>query len=247
MLDVAQMRTGNMPDSPIAPHASSPTELRERIEAERRGAPFIIYRDADEKQQLFELRGTAPLTLGRGPRNDVMLTWDRGVSRVHAELAFVGGEWIVVDDGLSQNGTYVNGERVTGRRRIHDGDLLRLGETLIVFSAPLERRTEQTSALASTVPDAASLSPAQKQVLVALCRPFRYSGSFATPATNQEIGDELHYTVDTVKGHLRKLFDKFGLGDLPQNQKRAQLVWRAFQTGVVTPRDLWPPGEANGN
>lgn len=131
-------------------------------------------------------------------------------------------------------------------RRIHDGDALRFGETIVVFSAPLERNTDATSALASTVPDAASLSDTQKKVLVELCRPFRFSGSFATPATNQAIADELHLSVDAVKTHLRMLFQKFGIGELAQNQKRAQLVWRAFQTGVVTPRDLWPAGEEPG-
>lgn len=247
MLEMAQIRTGTMPDSPLAPHASTPTELRDRIEAERRGTPFIIYRDAENQQQLFALQDVKRLSLGRRPGNDVVLDWDRGVSRVHAVLELVGGEWTVVDDGLSQNGTYVNTERVTGRRRIHDGDALRLGETVIVFSAPFERNSEQTSAMSSSVPVAAALTATQRAVLVALCRPFRFSGSFATPATNQAIADELSYTIDTVKGHLRVLFRKFGIGDVPQNQKRSQLVWRAFQTGIVTPRDLWLPGEPNGH
>ena len=235
-----------MHESPIAPHASSPTELRERIEAERRGVPFLIYRGADGNQQLFELHGIDRLTIGRGTDNDVVVDGDRGVSRVHAELELVGGEWAVVDDGLSQNGTYLNGARVVGRKRVHDGDALRVGQTVIVFSSPFERQTEATSAVASTVPDAATLSDTQRKVLVALCRPFRTSGSFATPATNQEIADELYLSVDAVKTHLRVLFQKFGIAELPQNQKRAQLVWRAFQTGVVTPRDLWPAGEAEG-
>ena len=236
-----------MPESPIAPHASSPTELRDRIDAERRGTPFLIYRDGDGGQLLLELHDLDRVTIGRRPENHVALDWDRGVSRVHAELELVGGEWTVVDDGLSQNGTYVNGARVVGRKRIHDGDAVRVGETVIVFSAPLERHTDPTSALASTVPDAAALTDTQKKVLVALCRPFRFSGSFATPATNQEIANELYLSVDAVKTHLRVLFQKFGLGDLPQNQKRAQLVWRAFQTGVVNARDLWPADEASAD
>ena len=245
MLDVAQTRTGTMPDSPIAPHSSSPIELRERIEAERRGAPFLVYRDADERQQLVELHDKTRLTLGRGSGNDVMLAWDSRVSRVHAELIEVGGEWTIVDDGLSQNGTFVNETRVVGRRRIHDGNMLRLGETRIVFSAPFERQTAATSAHASTASDI-TLTDKQKEVLVALCRPLRAGGP-ATPATNKEIAAELHYELDTIKGHLRVLFQKFEIGDLPHNQKRTQLAWRAFQTGLVTPRDLWPAAEANGN
>ena len=46
------------------------------------------------------------------------LGWDTEVSRLHAQVEPVGSDWIVVDDGLSRNGTYVNGERVNGRRRL---------------------------------------------------------------------------------------------------------------------------------
>lgn len=85
---------------------------------------------------------------------------------------------------------------------------------------------------------AAGVSPAQKRVLVVLCRPFKDGAAFATPAGNQEIAAELHLSVDAVKTHLRALFDKFELGDVPQNQKRVALVQRALQSGLVSPRDL---------
>jgi pSer/pThr/pTyr-binding forkhead associated (FHA) protein len=69
---------------------------------------------------------------------DVALTWDPGVSRVHAELARLADDWTVVDDGLSRNGTFVNGERVEGRRRRFDGDILRCGETDLSFHSPFQ-------------------------------------------------------------------------------------------------------------
>jgi DNA-binding NarL/FixJ family response regulator len=75
-------------------------------------------------------------------------------------------------------------------------------------------------------------------VLVALCRPFKEGAAFATPATNQEIADELTLSVDAVKTHLRALFEKFGVGALPQNQKRVALVERALQSGLVSEREL---------
>ena len=55
------------------------------------------------------------------------MPWDPEMSRLHAELVRRAGEWTVSDDGLSQNGTWVNGLRLTGRRRLADGDLLRSG------------------------------------------------------------------------------------------------------------------------
>ena len=49
----------------------------------------------------------------------------------------MGNDWAVSDDGLSTNGTYCNGERVRGRRRLRDGDQLRVGRSLVAFRAPL--------------------------------------------------------------------------------------------------------------
>ena len=53
------------------------------------------------------------------------------------------------------------------------------------------------------------------------------------PATNKAIADEIHLSVDAVKAHLRVLFERFGLDDLPQNQKRARLAAVALVNGVV--------------
>ena len=46
---------------------------------------------------------------------------------MHAALERAGEEWTVVDDGLSHNGTFVAGERVTARRRLRDGDVIAIG------------------------------------------------------------------------------------------------------------------------
>ena len=37
---------------------------------------------------------------------------------MHAALERVGDAWALIDDGLSHNGTWVNGERLIGRRRL---------------------------------------------------------------------------------------------------------------------------------
>ena len=83
----------------------------------------------------------------------------------------------------------------------------------------------------------ADLPPTQRQVLVALARPYKHD-EFATPATNQEIASELFLSVDAVKSHLRTLFARFGIEHLPQNQKRSRLVAEALQSGVIATRDL---------
>jgi hypothetical protein len=48
-------------------------------------------------------------------------------------LTEVGGHWVVTDDGLSRNGTFLNGDPVAGRRRLQDGGLLEVGDTPLAF------------------------------------------------------------------------------------------------------------------
>src|SRR4051812_48733428 len=123
---------------PLARHAATPAELRARLEAARSGVPFLVLDDVEGHLVLFELRGAAGtrLTIGRRATNDLAVPWDERASRVHAELESVGGDWVLIDDGLSSNGTWVNESRLVGRRRLRDGDVIRLGETLIAFCAP---------------------------------------------------------------------------------------------------------------
>jgi pSer/pThr/pTyr-binding forkhead associated (FHA) protein len=213
-------------------HRSTPAELKARLEAERRGLPFLLYFDAAGSQVLHELDGQA--TVGRGADCDVALGWDREVSRLHAQLERVGAHWVLVDDGLSRNGSFVNGERVVGRRALRDGDRLVFGDTPVIYRAS-DPGASSTIGV-TTSPAAVNLTPTQKQILVALCRPVRDS-AFATPLTNKEIAEEVSLSVDAVKAHLRTLFERFGLEDLPQNQKRARLAAIALLQGIVTQRD----------
>ncbi len=223
-------------DSPLEIHAATPRELRERIAAERCGEAFLLYRDGDGAQVILPLTGDRA-TIGRRPANEVALDWDSEVSRVHASLERAGDEWTILDDGLSHNGTYVGGERVTGRRRLRDGDVISVGASTIAFCAPSEGSASMPTVTSLGPRVSELLTPAQRRVLVALCRPFR-DGGYATPATNQQIADELVVSVDAVKSNLRPLFAAFGVDDLPQNQKRASLALKALRSGVVSRREL---------
>lgn len=215
----------------------SASELAARFAAERSGTPFLVYRDGSGSQVIVSLADLGPpITIGRAASNQVCFDWDDNISHVHAELVPLADEWVVVDDGLSRNGTYVNGERVSGRRRLRDGDVLRIGQTTIGYRSPTARKTN--TSVTPELPAASSVSPAQRRVLIALARPYGATAGFATPATNQEIATELFLSIDSVKTHLRALSAKFGVQDVPQNQKRAKLVERAFATGVITQRDL---------
>jgi pSer/pThr/pTyr-binding forkhead associated (FHA) protein len=227
-----------MPDPTAGPKAQSAPELKAQIEAERKGRPFLVYRDGAGQQVILPIQeGATELWVGRREVADIRLDFDEEVSGLHAQIEFVGGDGTLVDDGLSRNGSYVNGERVRGRKVLRDGDVMRFGRSLVLFRAPGGESAEAT-VISADLLDAGGISPAQRRVLIALCRPYKDGASFATPASNSQIGDELHLSVDAVKTHLRALFEKFDVTDLPQNRKRVALVERALQTGMVSERDL---------
>jgi pSer/pThr/pTyr-binding forkhead associated (FHA) protein len=216
---------------------SSPADIAARMEAEREGRPHLVLRDGTNAQVIVRLRSDRRLTIGRGDGSDLQVHWDRDVSRTHAELERIGGIWTLSDDGLSRNGTFVNGERVGGRQRLRDRDVLALGQTVIVFRDPSSAGLSETR-IGGEELRPPSLSEAQRRVLLSLCRPYKTPGPFTTPATNSQIAAELFLSVEAVKTHLRALFGKFGVDDLPQGHKRAKLVERAFHTGLVSERDL---------
>ena len=224
-------------ESPAASHASTPAELAQRLEAERLGLPFLFWRGPEGQRILTLETGRDRVTVGRGPEVDIALDADEQVSRLHAEIERIGGEWTIADDGLSRNGSFLNGERVGGRRRLADGDELRFGATMAVFRVPAPSPSSATIA-APDSGETITLSDTQRKILIALSRPFREGSHYATPATNQQIADEVFLSLDSVKGHLRALFEKFGIGDLPQNQKRVRLVELALRHGVISVRDL---------
>jgi pSer/pThr/pTyr-binding forkhead associated (FHA) protein len=208
-------------------HASTPTELQARLAAERAAAPFIELRDGEGVQQLVPLPDGG-LTIGRTPVSGLALTWDAQVSRSHADIEPIDGVWTVLDDGRSTNGTYVNEERVQGRRALHHLDVIRAGATRLRFHDPRvgsELKLTEVSSDAVAPP----LTAAQRRVLVALCR-------FAEgPATNEEIAQELTVSIDTVKTHMRALFDAFQLGAAPPYRKRFELTRMAVDAGLVPP------------
>jgi pSer/pThr/pTyr-binding forkhead associated (FHA) protein len=219
--------------------AQSVSDSKARVEAERSGRPFLLYRDADGLQQLFFFEpGSASTSVGRRPPSDLLLDWDDQVSRRHARFEQIEGNWEVVDDGLSSNGTFVNAERVSGRRRLNDGDTLRFGSTTITFRSPERAQPRTADAAQAQAQAAAGLSTTQRRVLAALCRPYKGRRGFASPATDQQIADELFLSVGTVKTHLSVLYAKLGVETLPGNETRVRLVERAFSAGLISERDL---------
>jgi pSer/pThr/pTyr-binding forkhead associated (FHA) protein len=71
---------------------------------------------------------SAPVTVGRAAENDLVLDSDEFASVKHARIEpRRDGVWL--EDLDSTNGTFVNGMKVTQRRKLSPGDVIRVGET----------------------------------------------------------------------------------------------------------------------
>jgi signal transduction histidine kinase len=90
--------------------------------------------------------GTEPVDIGRALTGMALTASD--VSRRHARIYFDADGFMLQDLG-SANGTYLNGERVFGTARVHIGDRIQLGKTVLVFTHhdELEARMEHLQRL----------------------------------------------------------------------------------------------------
>ena len=222
-------------ESPLALGHPTQEELEARWAAEQLGEPFLVYRDEEGRQRIFTLAGRS-VTVGRRHEADVSIPWDPELSRLHAELELRAGEWTICDDGFSQNGTWVNGLRLAGRRRLADGDLLRVGRTLLAFCDPAR------SAIGPTmVPGELSATPRfsdqQQRILRALCRPLFRDGEGINPASDEEVAEATGIALATVVVELDHLGRALGLEDMPAFDQRAEIALLAVRSGLVSADD----------
>ncbi|MFL5959311.1 MAG: FHA domain-containing protein [Gaiellaceae bacterium] len=111
----------------LTPATAAAAGLRRAARA-RRSVRLVVQRSPSlEEGDEFPV-DSAPVTVGRGGQNDLVLHGDDFASARHARIELRGdGVW--VQDLDSTNGTYVNGTRVAGAQRLDAGDVLRVGAT----------------------------------------------------------------------------------------------------------------------
>jgi len=86
--------------------------------------------------EVYELKGRAPVSIGRAKANEVVVN-DLSVSSEHCRIRPEDGRF-VLHDLKSTNGTFVNERRVT-RHILSEGDILKIGETALMFRTDLKR------------------------------------------------------------------------------------------------------------
>lgn len=90
--------------------------------------PSLVMRRGPRPNQVFSLH-KAVLTIGRATDNDIVVD-NAGVSRHHARLTRRGDDWVLEDLG-SRNGTFVNGQRITGPVILGPGSQMGLGPDVL--------------------------------------------------------------------------------------------------------------------
>src|SRR5215207_5002524 len=87
----------------------------------------LIVRRGPQPNQTYDLNKDI-VTLGRDITNDIVIN-DPEVSRHHMRMTRGAGGFTIEDLG-STNGTFINGQRLTGARPMRPGDMIGLGETV---------------------------------------------------------------------------------------------------------------------
>ena len=176
------------------------------------------------------------VSVGAEGGNDIRIDGDRSVSRLHAVFARVGPGWSLKDLG-SRNGTFVNGERLHDEHALRHGDEIQTGSTRMLFRAS---KTDVQPAVTQTADPPPRLTPRERDVLIALCRPVLEADLFTEPASIRQLARKLVVTEAAIKQHLARLYDKFELFDEGE-RRRLRLANEAIRRGAVTISDLRTP------
>ena len=163
-----------------------------------------------DKGRRFE-PGDEPQLIGRS--SEAIPTTDQTISRCHCELTPDDSRWYI-NDLDSANGTYVNGLRVTGRRRLEPGDQILTGNTLFLFGVeapnnhalepPVTKKEEMDisvervvpsndSSIIMAVPDPSEASAVQLKLLYELTQ------LIGSPVNRQQLLEQV----------MRLIFDHF--------------------------------------
>ena len=94
-----------------------------------KGRYRLIIKQGPVPGKVFEIAKQV-ITIGRDVKSDFVVN-DAEVSRSHTRLT-VHSDGCLVEDLASTNGSFVNGQRITTGKMIRPGDVLGLGETVLM-------------------------------------------------------------------------------------------------------------------
>jgi pSer/pThr/pTyr-binding forkhead associated (FHA) protein len=123
----------------------------------------LLFRSGDFKGRRLPIK-VPVVNIGRGDYNDIVIG-DPSVSTMHAKLQRREAVWILTDLG-STNGTFVEGERLSGETPLSPGTTIRFGDVIALFE-PLDdqvpaKRTGSTRLMGKLDPAAQKADPRQQ-------------------------------------------------------------------------------------
>ena len=121
----SEVRTPVMPAARVGGGASSGRAKK----LAGKGVPtFVVIEPKQHRGATYTLSNV--LTIGRLEDNDIMIDDDSFISSHHARIEVrPEGTWVV--DLGSTNGSFVNGQRLTGERSVRKGDRIQVGSTVL--------------------------------------------------------------------------------------------------------------------
>ena len=122
----SEVRTPVMPAARVGGGSASRSRAKKSA---GKGVPLIVV--IEPKQHLgatYTL--SSVLAIGRLEDNDIVIDDDSFISSHHARIEIrPEGTWVV--DLGSTNGSFVNGQRLTGERSVRKGDRIQVGSTVL--------------------------------------------------------------------------------------------------------------------
>ena len=116
----------------------------------------LIMNSGPTPGKIFPLDGDF-LTIGREAENNIVIN-DSEISRKHTQFVFQGGKYIVSDLG-STNGTFINGQRLTGQHILQPGEVISLGEQINLLFESVSQMDPNATMLSSGRPPVISPKP----------------------------------------------------------------------------------------
>jgi len=139
----------------------------------------FVMRSGPTPGAVFSLEGDQ-LIIGRDSSSGVAIN-DAEVSRKHARMTFQGGKYVVEDLG-STNGTFVNGQRLSGPAVLKAGDVVSLGEQIVLMYEALASDPGETMISARKSAPRSAPAPAPAPMPAAAPAPQQYYAAPAAPA-----------------------------------------------------------------
>ncbi len=106
------------------------------VETIAQGVLFVLSSsDSANKWDTVFLNGKRSITIGRSPGCDIVLP-HVSVSKCHAKIEMDSGGYYIIDNG-STNGVMVNNSRISGKRRLHEKDVIAITNSKLIFTSSM--------------------------------------------------------------------------------------------------------------